>query len=129
MTLRFLGAALVMSGLWACGGSIEPVGDGGPDGSPQGDSQPDTNDSFACGTTTCSGDSVCVHPCCGGAPPPCEEPSDAGVCPPGTMTGGYCPTGCTPIPCTPPPDYCAPANEQNGCAPQMDSHDCYQACA
>jgi hypothetical protein len=88
---------------------------------------------FACGSTTCAGDELCMHPCCGGAPPPCVAADDAGTCPYGNGGLGYCSnyttaTPCTPAPCTPPPPYCAPKG--TFCeAGQGDSQNCYEGCA
>lgn len=78
----------------------------------------DAGAGVACGETTCDVGNVCVHPCCGGAPPPCFPPDDAGVCPEGTtlgtcaMGGG---TGCTPGPCTPPAPSCVDAPTPGTC--------------
>ncbi len=58
-----------------------------------------------CGSTTCGAGQFCVHPCCGGAPPP-----------PGTP------------PCTPPPAHCAPAPEA-GCQLQPDGFNADCQCA
>jgi hypothetical protein len=87
--------------------------------------------SFACGSATCSDDQLCVHPCCGGAPPKCEPKPEGGTCPAGTHEG--CSYGCSepggccePDPCTPPPPYCVDPGTQP-CVPQ--GHDCYLACA
>ena len=78
-----------------------------------------------CGSATCAGDQVCVHPCCGGAAPQCVMPDDAGTCPPGTSMGpcfgaGGMQFGCS-TQCTPPPPFCAPRPtsgcQGNTCAP------------
>jgi len=91
---------------------------------------------FACGSTTCSsGDDICVHPCCGGAPPQCEAADDAGTCPQGTTVAS--PSGCEnysatnkclPAPCTPPAPYCAPKSSSCPGAVQ-DPQNCYEGCA
>jgi hypothetical protein len=63
------------------------------------------------GAGLCEGGGLRVHPCCGGAPPPCYEVLDGGVCPPGTSLGTCAltgATGCVPPPCEPDPPYCAP---------------------
>src|SRR5205807_4987913 len=88
---------------------------------------------FACGTVTCSGDEICLHPCCGGAPPQCEAADDAGTCPQGTTETTSCSNysatnKCLPAPCTPPPPYCAP--KANTCQGYLqDSENCFQGCA
>jgi hypothetical protein len=119
----------------ACGGvTIDPLLDGGGDAySP--DTGKDSSEPFACGTSTCGGDQICIHPCCGGAPPACEPLQDGGTCPAGFTISNQCynfgtggTTGCEPPPCTPPPPYCAPSGTSNTCGLQNDSHDCYEAC-
>lgn len=73
---------------------------------------PDTALSTACGQgSPCGSESVCVHPCCGGAPPACLPKTDAGVCPPGTTDGCQINAfpngeGCQMDPCQPPPPFC-----------------------
>jgi len=92
-------------------------------------------ESFACGSTTCSGDEVCLHPCCGGALPQCVATDDAGACPEGTSVasfnscGNYSTTNqCLPPPCTPPAPYCAPKGDF--CQGyQQDPQNCFQGCA
>ena len=130
---------VVALGAVACGGATLDPGDGGGGDSGQQDAAPDTSGPYPCGSTTCGSGEICVHPCCGGAPPPCEPPlDDAGTCPPGTHWG-QCnypgpggPEGCVMDPCTPPPPYCAPVNDpQNYCTPmyQNQPRDCYEMCA
>jgi hypothetical protein len=73
--------------------------------------------SLACGTATCTGTQVCVHPACGGGtPPPCSPVGDGGQCAPGWTYSSSCasltpPTtlgpGCYPPACTPPAPFCA----------------------
>lgn len=65
---------------------------------------------FACGKTTCSGTEYCIHPCCGGPGPTCDDLPEGGTCPPGS-TKGTCPStgrdGCfNSVQCTPDPPYC-----------------------
>ena len=118
--------------VFACGGStVDPL-DAGDGGTPE--AGPDTSGPYPCGDTTCGNGDVCIHPCCGGAPPPCVPYDDAGTCP-----AGYVPTdtcyglgggsgGCMPPPCTPPPPYCAPTTPTYGCELPQGSRDCYEAC-
>jgi len=92
--------------------------------------------SFACGTTSCDSSEVCVHPCCGGAPPQCVAADGSGTCPAGTTkaTSSECENfdpstaPCLPDPCTPPPPYCAPKGAPE-CAGSTDPENCYEACA
>ena len=130
--MKRLLALLMMGGVaLACGGTtVDPV-DGG------GDTGTDSTGPFACGTSTCTGDEVCIHPCCGGAIPLCVDANDAGVCPAGTHASGGANdcakqgTGvngtCAPNACTPPPPYCAPKSSCPGS--QQDPQNCYEACA
>jgi hypothetical protein len=123
---------LVMGGVaLACGGtSIDPLLDGGG-----GETGKDSSEPFACGTSTCDGDQICIHPCCGGAAPVCEPLEDGGTCPSGYVLSTQCynlggsTTGCQAPPCTPPPPYCAPSSSSNMCGFQQTGHDCYEACA
>jgi hypothetical protein len=66
--------------------------------------------SFACGSAVCGPGQVCVHPCCGGAAPPCTARPDGGVCPSGWRAVVACPgidvPACQAPMCTPPPAYC-----------------------
>jgi hypothetical protein len=68
-----------------------------------------TDAHVACGTQTCGANQVCVQPCCGGALPLCEPPTDGGGCaPPATM--GQCfdnglKTGCV-VACTTASPFC-----------------------
>lgn len=128
--MRF--AFLVSCFVLACGGTTTD-GDAGVDSGGDGaspDAFGDATGPFSCGTATCSANEVCVHPCCGGAPPPCYATDDAGACPPGTSTTnpGFCPPQspgpCVPDPCTPPPEYCS--GDTSSCQPV--GHDCYEAC-
>ena len=127
---RLLGFMVVAGVALACGGTtVDPLLDGGGDGSI--DTGKDSSEPFACGTSTCSGDQVCIHPCCGGAPPPCEPLEDGGTCPDGYVLSNQCynfgtgsTTGCAPPPCKPPPDYCAPAKD----CTMTEGHDCYLLC-
>jgi hypothetical protein len=89
---------------------------------------------YACGATTCQSGEICVHPCCGGAPPPCVPADDGGTCPAGYSFSGMCFNGgdCAPPPCTPPPAYCAPASSAGvQCSPTTPNQprDCYLTCA
>ncbi len=119
----------------ACGGvTIDPLLDGGSDGYSL-DTGKDSSEPFSCGTSTCGGDQICIHPCCGGVQPACEPLEDGGTCPAGYTISNQCynfgtggTTGCEPPPCTPPPPYCAPSGSSNTCGLQNDSHDCYEAC-
>ena len=126
---RLLGF-LVLGGLTlACGGvTIDPLLDGGSDGYSL-DTGKDGSGPFACGTSTCTGDQICIHPCCGGAPPPCIPLDDGGTCPSGTTYSPSCggSGGCVEPPCTPPPPYCTPASS-NVCPWLENSRDCYEAC-
>ena len=109
----FAPALLVVA---ACGGSTLETSDGGADGSadaakdaPVGDTGPDTSGPYACGKVLCQTGELCVHPCCGGAPPPCEPKEDGGTCPPGYIADPNCGIqgGCRPPPCTPPEPFCS----------------------
>lgn len=128
---RLLGFLVMGAVALACGGTtIDPLLDGGGN-----DTGKDSSEPFACGTTTCSGDQICIHPCCGGAPPPCEPLDDGGTCPAGYVFSNQCwngngsSSGCVPPPCTPPPPYCAPGGPNNMCGfEQNGSRDCYEAC-
>jgi hypothetical protein len=82
---------------------------------------------------------VTVHPCCGGAPPPCMPPLDGGGCPPGASFGA-CYAGNQPsqgcyVECTPPPTYCAPAGSScqdvcgSSCGGGSTATDIYCLCA
>jgi hypothetical protein len=56
----------------------------------------EADSAFACGGVVCGAGQVCVHPCCGGAAPPCEARPD----------GQACPSGCQAPACTPAPASC-----------------------
>jgi len=126
---RVLGFLVIAGLALACGGTtVDPLLDGGGDDA----SKNDSSEPFACGASTCDGDQICIHPCCGGAPPPCEPLLDGGTCPDGYVISNQCynfgtggTTGCAPPPCKPPPPYCAPSN---ACAYPQGSRDCYEAC-
>ncbi len=119
----------------ACGGAVDPF-DGGEDGSAEAapDGAPDASGPLTCGSDVCGGGEYCIHPCCGGAPPPCIPFDDGGTCPAGYTPSNQCwgqqtgTSGCQPAPCTPPPPYCAPAPPSFGCDLQSGSRDCYEAC-
>jgi hypothetical protein len=127
---RLLGFVILGGVALACGGTtIDPLLDGGSDGYSRDGSE--GGDPFACGTSTCGASEVCMHPCCGGAPPACEPLEDGGTCPDGYVLSNQCynfgtggTTGCEPPPCKPPPPYCAPAKD---CTMTQD-HDCYLLC-
>ena len=125
----FLGIAAIG---FACGGTtVDPLSDGGNNDGSSIDTGKDSNEPFACGGATCNSNEVCMHPCCGGAPPPCEPLEDGGTCPDGYVISNQCynfgtggTTGCAPPPCKPPPDYCAPAKD----CTMTQGHDCYLLC-
>lgn len=135
--VAFGGVALVLVGVWACGGeAASPAGgaldagadavvaaDGASDAAAHdsGDAADGSSDSggpLACGAATCGATEYCVHPCSGGALPLCNG-GDPAACPTGTVSGsclgdGGPTTGCVPAP---PPPYCSatptcPANTQ-----------------
>jgi len=84
---------------------------------PAGDASPPPNATpFACGPATCAPTEYCINPCCGGGPPICLDPDDAGTCPAGSSMGscGSRGAGCVYPPCKPPPPYCAAA-PKDGC--------------
>ena len=64
---------------------------------------------FACGAVTCRATELCIHPCCGGAAPPCAQVLDGGACPAGSHADSSCTQlgGCRADPCTPPAPFCA----------------------
>ena len=111
----------------ACGGSVVNV-DGGSDGSNGGDgsNNQDGGGPFACGTTTCNGTQICVHPCCGGAMI-CAPLEDGGVCGPGLQITQTCP-GTAPCGnvCMPAPPYCGTSSQ---CMGAVMGRDCYLVCA
>lgn len=134
--------ALLSSALFlvaACGGSTVESADGGDTGdaasadaakdAPVSDTGPDTSSPFACGKVLCQGGEICVHPCCGGAPPACTPKPDGGTCPTGTTEDSNCggEPGCRPDPCTPPLPYCSPS--PTNCGPPPTGHDAYCLCA
>jgi hypothetical protein len=141
--MKRLACGLLAAVAVACGGAtVGPLGDGGADAvadapvdSPH-DAPPDGAGPWACGATTCQGTDLCIHPCCGGAPPPCVPLDDAGVCPDGYVESSQCYNlggtnyGCAPPPCTPPPPYCSPGPSPN-CSQwgQQTGRDCYEVCA
>lgn len=108
----------------ACGGDVFNGGDASTDGG--GDAAADASDAgtFACGTTTCSGDSLCIHPCCGGAII-CAPLEDAGTCPMGLTKSPMCPPlqPCSNV-CDPGPPFCGTAMA----CPMPAGHDCYELC-
>jgi hypothetical protein len=93
----------------------------------------------ACGTAGCGPDMVCVHPCCGGAPPACTAAGKDGACPSGSMLvdPGQCAFGCDAVaccqptgPCEAPDPYCVAAGElvcggDPRVADQCSVDDCY----
>jgi|GEM_PF-6411093 hypothetical protein len=94
---------------------------------------PDTALGSTCGENDpCAPGSVCIYPCCGGAPVQCEPKTDAGVCPPGTSEGcefGEFPDGCQRDPCTPPPPYCGKADAlPPGCELMRSANEAYCVC-
>jgi hypothetical protein len=115
--------AFVLSLLAACGGTVVDI-DGGSDSGGNKDVITTDGGSFACGTTTCSGDAICIHGCCGGAML-CAPLEDAGTCPPGLTLSQQCPSQepCTNT-CTPPPPYCGTTKD---CS-TGSGHDCYLLC-
>lgn len=104
------------------------------DGSSDGGSVAPADSPFACGSDTCSVTQYCIHPCCGGAPPPCMSMPEGGACPIGFHQGCSSPMGacsnpqncCEMDPCTPPPAYCADTPPQ-GCL--LQGGDCFLLCA
>ncbi len=58
---------------------------------------------IACGASFCRAGEVCVLPCCGGPPPPAD-------CAPGEPCAAR-----VDHPCDPPPPFCVPAAEAEGC--------------
>ena len=129
------GFLVLALGAVACGGATIDPGDGGGGDSGQNDAAPDTWGPYPCGSNTCGSSEICIHPCCGGAMPMCDPfLDDAGTCPPGDTPSTQCygpnglTSGCQPPPCTPPPPYCAPANQ---CMPNGPgtTRDCYEMCA
>ena len=75
----------------ACGGTTLESSDAGGDASSAdaakdtspSDGGPDTSGTYACGKLICQSGELCVHPCCGGAPPQCMPKEDGGTCPAG----------------------------------------------
>jgi hypothetical protein len=57
-----------------------------------------------CGSQTCGPLQICVHPSCGGIPPPCTQANATGVCDYGPCINGMLP--CAGAPCTPDPPFC-----------------------
>lgn len=91
-----------------------------------------TGGSLTCGTETCTGTRVCVHPACGGGTPPqCMPVGDGGQCLSGWTLSTSCVglggqgVGCMPPPCMPPAPFCAdiPASCSGaptcGCLPSL----------
>ena len=101
--------------LMACGGTAAPNDDAGTKDGTAGDVSisdatkdgPNLDGPYACGTKTCTTGEYCIHPCCGGLPPPCVPRVDGGACGPGSHADPNCTEGCRSDPCTPPPVYCA----------------------
>ena len=122
----FGGTALGGSGETAAGGS----GSGGRGGAGGKAGAPGTGGGSAggkgggaapCGTQTCGGNEVCIHPGCGGGVAICDPLPDGGHCPQG-WTESLCPApygrvGCMPGPCTPPAPFCAPLPASCGGTP------------
>lgn len=77
----------------------------------------------ACGASSCAVDEVCVHPCCGGAAPPCMPLSDGGGCEPGFHWVAACSwpssggPACQGDPCTPPAPSCVKVPASCGATP------------
>lgn len=128
--MRLLACALALL-VASCGGAIDDS-DGGSDsgGSDSAAKDGATKDvgadatGFACGIASCSGDAICIHPCCGGAQL-CEAMDDGGTCLQGFSISQVCPPDqpCSNA-CTPPPPYCG---SKNDCG-MVQGHDCYFAC-
>jgi hypothetical protein len=110
----------------AAGGGV--AGRGGGDGGGAGG----TGGSLTCGTETCTGTQICVHPACGGGTPSqCMPVGDGGQCLTGWTLSTTCAglggqgVGCMPPPCTPPAPFCAdiPASCSGaptcGCLPSL----------
>jgi hypothetical protein len=128
LALLFFG--LLSLSLFACGGAIVDLNDGGggdgggPDEGTDGyslDAGP-----FLCGATECTEpNAVCVHSCCGGAII-CAPREDGGECPPGLQVSPTCPVQqpCSNV-CTPPPPKCGTASS---CGGMVEGHDCYLVC-
>jgi hypothetical protein len=99
------------------------------------DSIPPADGPVPCGSTTCDPAAFCVHPCCGGAVPPCMPADDAGACPPGTHRGCFPdgdPSQCQQDPCTPAPPFCSPnASCDPGAGPEtfVQGHDVSCVCS
>ena len=118
--------SLVSVLLVACGGDVFGPGDSGTDGG-GGDGQPaDSGGPFACGTSTCSGSELCIHPCCGGAMI-CAPRGNSGTCPPGLQISQTCPSmqPCSNV-CIPAAPFCS-STTNNNCMP-VQGHDCYELC-
>jgi hypothetical protein len=106
-------------------------------GSSAGGSSAGTNGNapFPCGSVTCAANQYCITPCCGGPQPQCFHRGDADMCPAGSVQGCNYPSEacpdvafcCMPLPCTPPPPYCA-AEVPPGCL--LQRRNCWlQNCA
>jgi hypothetical protein len=125
--MRWL-ALLFVFPLAGCGGDLFVNDDDGGDAatdSPTSDVTPQPDASpIECGKSICSGDQVCVHPCCGGALV-CEPEDDGGACPQGLTPSTTCPldTPCSYV-CVPDPPYCGPSTQ----CPEVQGHDCYLVC-
>jgi hypothetical protein len=120
----------------ACGGTTLESSDAGVDGSADAakdvspsDSGPDTSGTYACGKLICQTGELCVHPCCGGAPPQCMPKEDGGTCPAGFVDDPSCNQGqggCRPPPCTPPEPYCT--SKPGQCGPPPSGRDVICLC-
>jgi hypothetical protein len=88
------------------------AGSGGSSAAGSGGSEADGG-AVACGSTTCNADELCVHNVCiNGGPVRCQPRDASGECPNGWQFDTSCTQipggGCSPLPCTNPPPYCAP---------------------
>jgi hypothetical protein len=126
---RLIGALTCF--LLACGGDVFGGFDASTDGG--GDAAADASDAaadasdagtFACGATSCSGDAICIHPCCGGAMI-CAPLEDGGGCPNGLAISPMCPktAPCSNV-CDPGPPFCGTTMQ----CPMPTGHDCYELC-
>jgi hypothetical protein len=118
-------------------GSDSSAGGSSAGGSSAGGSSAGTNGNapFPCGSVTCAANQYCITPCCGGPQPQCFHRGDADICPAGSVQGCNYPSEacpdvafcCMPLPCKPPPPYCA-AEVPMGCV--LQGRSCWlQNCA
>jgi hypothetical protein len=89
---------------------------------------------FACGTQTCGENQYCIHPCCGGPAPGCDDVPASGTCPTGTHSAVCAHTGkqgCEQDACKPDPPYCIddPKKAPNCGDGMADNHDISCMCA